>query len=110
MVKESACRTRPTHSPAFKARVALAAVREDISMAEVCKDFELHASQVIESKRQLLEGAADVFGGDSQAMGLVDLALLHAMGLYKAGRAHWSINDAMLGALHRQLPAQALAA
>jgi transposase-like protein len=61
MVKKSARRTRRTHSPAFKARVALAALRDDKTMAELCKDFELHASQVIEWKRQLLEGAADVF-------------------------------------------------
>lgn len=48
MVKKSARRTRRTHSPAFKARVALAALREDKAMAELCKEFELHASQVIE--------------------------------------------------------------
>jgi len=53
MVKESALRTRHTHSPAFKARVALAALRDDKTMAELSKEFELHASQVIEWKRQL---------------------------------------------------------
>jgi hypothetical protein len=58
MVKKSARRTRRTHSPAFKAQVALSALREDKMMAELCKEFELHASQVIEWKRQLLEGAA----------------------------------------------------
>jgi transposase len=78
MVKKSARRTRRTHSPAFKAQVALAAVREDKTMAELCKEFELHASQVIEWKRQLLEGAADVFGAGSQATPPVDLAPLHA--------------------------------
>jgi transposase-like protein len=76
MVKKSARRTRRTHSPAFKAQVALAALRDDKTMAELCKDFELHASQVIEWKRQLLEGAANVFG--SQAAPPVDLAPLHA--------------------------------
>ena len=69
MVKKSARRTRRTHSPAFKARVALAALRDDKTMAELCKEFELHASQVIEWKRQLLEGAADVFAGGAQAHG-----------------------------------------
>ena len=78
MVKKSARRTRRTHSPAFKARVALAALRDDKTMAELCKEFELHASQVIEWKRQLLEGAADVFGGGGQATVPVDLAPLHA--------------------------------
>jgi len=78
MVKKSARRTRRTHSPAFKARVALAALREDKTMAELCKEFELHASQVIEWKRQLLEGAAGVFGGGGPAAAPVDLAPLHA--------------------------------
>ena len=68
MVKKSARRTRRTHSPAFKARVALAAWREDKTMAELCQDFELHASQVIDWQRQLLEGAADVLGGTAQAV------------------------------------------
>jgi len=78
MVKKSARRTRRSHSPAFKARVALAALRDDKTMAELCKEFELHASQVIEWKRQLLEGAAGVFGGGSHAVPPVDLAPLHA--------------------------------
>jgi len=63
MVKKSARRTRRTHGPVFKARVALTALREDKTMAELCKEFELHATQIAEWKRQLLEGAADVFGG-----------------------------------------------
>ena len=78
MVKKSARRTRRTHSPAFKARVALAALRDDKTMAELCKEFELHASQVIDWKRQLLQGAADIFAGGSQATAAVDLAPLHA--------------------------------
>ena len=78
MVKKSARRTRRTHSPAFKARVALAALRDDKTMAELCKEFELHASQVIEWKRQLLQGAADVLGVGGHATGPVDLAPLHA--------------------------------
>ena len=78
MVKKSARRTRRTHSPAFKAQVALAALRDDKTMAELCKEFELHASQVIEWKRQLLQGAADVFAGGGQASAVVDLAPLHA--------------------------------
>jgi transposase len=47
-------------------------------MAELCKEFELHASQVIEWKRQLLEGAAGVFGSGTHAAPPVDLAPLHA--------------------------------
>ena len=78
MVKKSARRTRRTHSPVFKARVALAALREDRTMADLCKEFELHSTQIAEWKRQLLDGAADVFGAGGQAAAPVDLAPLHA--------------------------------
>ena len=77
MVKKSARRTRRTQTPAFKARVALAVIREDRTMAELCKQFEVHVSQITRWKQQLLEGAADVFGGGSQPVP-VDLAPLHA--------------------------------
>ncbi len=75
MVKKSARRTRHAHSPAFKACVALAALREDKTMAELCNEFELHATQITDWKRQLLEGAADAFGpGPSEAAEPVVLA------------------------------------
>ena len=46
MLKKSARRKRRTHTPALKAKIAVAALREDKTMAELCNQFELHANQV----------------------------------------------------------------
>ncbi len=43
-------RKRRTHSPEFKAKVALAAVRGDLAMAELVKKFDVHANQITEHR------------------------------------------------------------
>lgn len=78
MVEKTTPHTRRTHGPTFKARLALAALRDDMPVAELCKEFERHAGQGIECNRPLLEGAADVFGGRYRAAAPVDQAPLHA--------------------------------
>ena len=55
-------RKRRTHSPEFKSKVALAAIKGDLTMAELVKKFDVHANQITEWKKQLLSGAPDVFG------------------------------------------------
>lgn len=55
-------RKRRTHTAAFKAKVALAAVKGDRTMAELAKQFDVHPNQIQTWRRQLLDNADSVFG------------------------------------------------
>lgn len=57
-------RKRQTHKPEFKAKVALAAIQGDLTMAELIKKFDVHANQITEWKKQLLNRATDASDGD----------------------------------------------
>ena len=60
-------RTRRTHSAAFKAKVALAAVKGECTLAELSQQFDVHPNQITEWKRQLQERAVAVFGAGGAA-------------------------------------------
>ena len=59
-------RPRRNHSPAFKAKVALAAIKAEKTLAEIAEQFDVHPNQITTWRNQLLEGAADVFGDEKQ--------------------------------------------
>ena len=58
---------RRNHSPAFKARVALEAIRGEKTVVQIAAHHEVHPNQVTMWKSQLLENAAGVFGGTAIA-------------------------------------------
>jgi transposase len=62
-------RARRSHTPTFKARVALAALKNDRTIAQLAEQFDVHPNQISSWKEQLLAGAADVFerGGNSKS-------------------------------------------
>ena len=72
-------RPRRNHTAAFKAKVALAAVKGEKTLAELAQQFDVHPNQITQWKGQLFEGAAGVFGKNSEAAtSSVDLKSLHA--------------------------------
>ena len=72
-------RPRRNHSAAFKAKVALAAVKGEKTLAELAEQFDLHPNQITQWKSQLQEGAASVFGeARAEQAAPVDLKMLHA--------------------------------
>src|SRR6476659_7948267 len=74
-------RPRRNHTPAFKSKVALAAVKGDRTLAQLAEQFDVHPNQITSWKAQLDGGAADVFGlggGRGAATAAVDVKSLHA--------------------------------
>jgi transposase len=53
--------SRRKHSPAFKAKVALEAMRGDKTIAEIASQYEIHPNQIMQWKKQLAEEAAGIF-------------------------------------------------
>ena len=88
-------RPRRNHSPAFKAKVALAAIKGELTITELSQRHDVHPNQITQWKTQLLAHSADVFDGGSQSKEpAVDVKTLHA----KIGQLTLE-NDFLEGAL-----------
>ena len=73
-------RPRRNHTPTLKAKVALAAIKGDRTVAQLAEQFDVHPNQITSWKAQLESGAAEVFGADdvTSAQPAVDVKSLHA--------------------------------
>ena len=88
-------RPRRNHSPAFKSKVALAAVKGEHTITELAQKFDVHPNQITQWKTQLLEQASTVFDQSAASKEpSVDIKTLHA----KIGQLTLE-NDFLEGAL-----------
>ena len=89
-------RPRRNHSPAFKAKVAVAAIKGEKTLAELAQQFDVHPNQIAQWRTQLLDGSSGVFGeaAKAEAAPAVDVKTLHA----KIGELTLE-NDFLSGAL-----------
>jgi transposase len=71
-------RPRRNHAPAFKAKVALEALKGDQTIVELAQRFQVHPNQITEWKKQLLENAADIFSRDRKPEQGPNVKDLHA--------------------------------
>jgi transposase len=89
-------RPRRNHAPAFKAKVALEALKGEQTIVELAQRFQVHPNQITEWKRQLLERAADIFDRDKKPEQGPNVKDLHA----KIGQLSME-NDFLSSALGR---------
>jgi len=72
-------RPRRNHSPVFKSKVALAAVKDNKTISELSQQFDVHPNQITQWKSQLLDRMSVVFEGSGKSdTPQVDIKTLHA--------------------------------
>ena len=92
-------RPRRNHTPAFKAKVAIAAIKGDRTLVQLAEQFDVHPNQITTWKAQLEGNAAEVFGtgsGTTPSVPAIDVKSLHA----KIGELTLE-NDFLEGALSK---------
>ncbi len=89
-------RPRRNHAPAFKAKVALEALKEEQTLVELSERYQVHPNQITEWKKQLLEHAPDIFSKDKKTEPGPSVKDLHA----KIGQLSME-NDFLSAALGR---------
>ena len=90
-------RPRRNHSATFKAKVALTALKGELTLAQLAERFDIHPNQVSQWKDELLQRAGEVFSTAADNRGPApDLKALHA----KIGQQALEI-DFLAGALGR---------
>ena len=89
-------RPRRNHAPAFKAKVALDALKGDQTLVELAQRYQVHPNQIAEWKKQLLEHAPEIFSRDRKPEPVPSVKDLHA----KIGQLSME-NDFLSGALSK---------
>ena len=89
-------RPRRNHAPAFKAKVALDALKGEQTLVEIAQRYQIHPNQITEWKRQLLEHATEIFSKERKRDQVPSVKDLHA----KIGQLSME-NDFLSGALGR---------